>query len=38
MSQPGTSLPLILSILGVILLVLGQVTPVPARVRRRNRR
>ena len=34
----GTSLPLILAILGVILLAVAFVTPVPATVRRRNRR
>jgi hypothetical protein len=38
MSQPGTSLPLILAILGVILLAVAFVTPVPATARRRNRR
>jgi fimbrial isopeptide formation D2 family protein len=36
--QSGTSLPLILAILGVILLAVAFVTPVPAPVRRRNRR
>ncbi len=36
--QSGTSLPLILAILGVILLAVVFVTPVPAPVRRRNRR
>jgi fimbrial isopeptide formation D2 family protein len=36
--QGGTSLPLILAILGVILLAVAFVTPVPAVVRRRNRR
>ena len=36
--QAGSSLPLILAILGVILLAVAFVTPVPAPVRRRNRR
>ena len=36
--QSGSSLPLILAILGVILLAVAFVTPVPAPVRRRNRR
>ena len=34
----GSSLPLALAVLGVILLAVGVVTPVPATVRRRNRR
>jgi fimbrial isopeptide formation D2 family protein len=34
---PGSSLPLILAILGVILLTVAFVTPVPAAARRRNR-
>ncbi len=37
-NQPGSSLPLILAILGVLLLAVAFVTPVPAPVRRRNRR
>ena len=38
MSQAGSSLPLFLAILGVLILGIGLVTPVPAMVRRRNRR
>jgi fimbrial isopeptide formation D2 family protein len=37
-SAPGSSLLLILAVLGGIVLVIGFVTPVPAVVRRRNRR
>ena len=37
-SQPGSSLPLILAILGIFLLAVAFVTPVPAPARRRNRR
>ena len=36
--QSGSSLPLVLAVLGVILLAVAFVTPVPATVRRRNRR
>ena len=36
-SAPGSSLLLILAVLGGIVLVIGFVTPVPAVVRRRNR-
>ena len=37
-SDPGMSLPLVLAILGVLVLSIGIVTPVPAPIRRRNRR
>ena len=37
-SGPGVSLPLILGVLGVLMLGLTFLTPVPAAVRRRNRR
>ena len=37
-SQPGSSLPLILAVLGIFLLAVAFVTPVPAPARRRNRR
>jgi len=37
-SAPGSSLLLILAVLGGIVLVIGFVTPVPAVVRRRNQR
>ena len=36
--QSGSSLPLVLAVFGVILLVVGVVTPVPATVRRRRSR
>ncbi len=38
MSPSGSSLPLILAILGILVLVVAFVTPVPATARRRNRR
>jgi uncharacterized repeat protein (TIGR01451 family) len=37
-SNPGTSLMLLLAVLGVLIVGIGFVTPVPAAVRRRNRR
>ncbi len=37
-SDPGSSLTLVLAALGALILILGIVTPVPAVVRRRNRR
>jgi uncharacterized repeat protein (TIGR01451 family) len=37
-SNPGTSLMLLLAVLGVLIVGIGFITPVPAAVRRRNRR
>ena len=37
-SNPGSSLMLVLAALGALILILGLITPVPAVVRRRNRR
>ncbi len=37
-SDPGISLPLVLAILGMLVLTIGILTPVPAPVRRRHRR